>query len=97
MKKNFIQKNKVSVGGSVIKSNSRPKPVQRQVQKPITMPDKIKYLEQKVERLETGNGPLQEQILAEMRKIKEELHELKVGLRSSSLKKSKTYESVHEE
>lgn len=32
-----------------------------------------------------------------MRKIKEQIHELKLGLRSSSLKKSKTYESVHED
>lgn len=61
MKKNFIQQNKISVGGGPVKSNSRPKPVQqqRQIQKPITMPDKIKYLEQKVERLEVGNGPIQ--------------------------------------
>lgn len=67
------------------------------IHKPLTMPDKIKSLESKVERLEQGSGPLQEQILTEMKKIKEELHELKLGLRNSSLKKSKTYESVHED
>jgi hypothetical protein len=44
MKKNFVQQNKQSVAGGVVKSNSKPKPAQRQVQKPLTMPDKIKHL-----------------------------------------------------
>jgi hypothetical protein len=48
MKKNFVQQNRLSVGGNVVKSNNRPKLAQRQVQKPLTIPDKIKHLEMKV-------------------------------------------------